>query len=131
MSTNIPGMTKRDEYLLGNLTGLDVPIKTISRAYQGIQQTMQGEANPFKFLENAATMDGNINTDKLNRMYDQLERLENTMQQYKQQGYQFSTINELKQANKNVSVEGIMARLNKLNGIKANPYMQQFNRLTK
>lgn len=131
MSTNIPGMTKRDEYLLGNLTGLDVPIKNISRAYQGIQQTMQGEANPFKFLENAATMDGNINTDKLNRMYDQLERLENTMQQYKQQGYQFSTINELKQANKNVSVEGIMARLNKLNGIKANPYMQQFNRLTK
>lgn len=131
LSKNIPGMTRKQEYLLGNLTGLDVPIKTISRAYQGIQQTMQGEANPFKAIENATTIESNINTDEINRMYDQLERLENTMQQYKQQGYQFSTINELKQANKNASVENIMAKLNKLNGMKANPYIQQYKRLTK
>ena len=126
LSKNIPGMTKRQEYLLGNLTGLDTPIKNISRAYQGIQETMQGEANPFKAIENATTMEGNINTDELNRMYDQLERLENMMSQYKQKGYQFSTMNELKQANKNSSVESIMAKLNKINGMKANPYMQQY-----
>ncbi|MEE3417762.1 MAG: hypothetical protein VZQ62_00315 [Methanosphaera sp.] len=131
MSTNIPGLTRKQEYLLGNLTGLDVPAKNITRAYEGIQQTMQGGASPFQFLENAATMDGNIDTDKLNRMYDQLERLENMMQQYQQRGYQFSTMNELKQANKNTSVEGIMARLNKLNGMKNNPYMQQYNQIMK
>lgn len=131
MSTNIPGLTKKQEYLLGNLTGLDVPAKNITRAYEGIQQTMQGEASPFQFLENAATMDGNIDTDKLNRMYDQLERLENMMQQYEQRGYQFSTMNELKQANKNTSVSSIMARLNKINGMKSNPYMQQFNQIVK
>ena len=39
-----------------------------------------------------------------------------------QQGYEFSTMAELKQANKNASVESIMAKLNKLNGMKANPY---------
>jgi hypothetical protein len=131
MSTNIPGLTKKQEYLLGNLTGLDVPAKNITRAYEGIQQTMQGEASPFQFLENAATMDGNIDEDRLNRMYDQLERLENMMQQYEQRGYQFSTMNELKQANKNTSVSSIMARLNKINGMKSNPYMQQFNQIVK
>lgn len=131
LSKNLPGMTKKQEYLLGNLTGLDVPAKNIARAYQGIQETMQGEASPFKFIENAATMEGNINTDELNKMYDQLERLENMMKQYKQRGYQFSTMNELKKANKNASVEGIMAKLNKLNGMKANPYMKQFNQLQK
>lgn len=131
LSKNLPGMTKKQEYLLGNLTGLDVPAKNIARAYEGIQQTMQGEASPFQFLENAATMEGNINTDELNKMYDQLERLENMMKQYKQRGYQFSTMNELKKANKNASVEGIMAKLNKLNGMKSNPYMKQFNQLQK
>ena len=131
MSTNIPGLTKKQEYLLGNLTGLDVPAKNITRAYEGIQQTMQGEASPFQFLENAATMDANIDTDRLNRMYDQLERLENMMQQYEQRGYQFSTMNELKQANKNTQVSSIMARLNKINGMKSNPYMQQFNQIVK
>lgn len=128
-STSIPGLTKKQEYLLGNLTGLDVPLKNANRAYQGIQQTMSGEASPLQGLLNATTMDNNIDTDRINRLYDQLERLENMMQQYQQRGYQFSTMNELKQANKNASVEGIMARLNKLNGMKANPYMQQFNRL--
>lgn len=129
LSKNIPGLTKKQEYLLGNLTGLDVPAKNLARAYEGIQQTMQGEANPFQFLENATTMDNNIDTDKINRMYDQLERLENLMKQYEQRGYQFSTMNELKQANKNSSVDAIMAKLNKLNGMKANPYMQQLDRL--
>ena len=130
LSKNLPGMTKQQEYLLGNLTGLDTPLKNINRAYQGLQDTMNG-GNPFQLIENATTMEGNIDEDKLNRMYDQLERLENMMQQYQQRGYQFSTMNELKQANKNASVEGIMARLNKLNGMKSNPYMQQYKQLVK
>lgn len=130
-STNIPSLTKKQEYLLGNLTGLDVPLKNANRAYQGIQQTMSGEESPLQGLLNATTMESNIDTDRINRLYDQLESLENMMKQYEQQGYQFSTMTELKQANKNASVEGIMAKLNKLNGMKANPYMQQFNQITK
>lgn len=127
MSTNIPKLTKMQEYLLGGTTGLDVPIKTGVRAYQGIQQTMSGEGSPLSALGNAFTMEGNIDTDRINRMYDQLDKLETMMKQYEQQGYEFSTMAELKQANKNSSVEGIMAKLNKLNGMKANPYIQQFN----
>ena len=130
LSKNIPGMTKRQEYLLGNLTGLDTPLKNANRAYQGLQETMSGN-NPFQFIENAATMEGNIDTDKINRMYDQLDRLETMMKQYQQQGYQFSTMAELKQANKNTAAEGIMARLNKLNGMRSNPYMQQYKQLVK
>ena len=130
LSKNIPGMTKKQEYLLGNLTGLDTPIKNINRAYQGIQDTMT-TGNPFQLIENATTMESNIDTDKINRMYDQLERLENMMQQYQQRGYQFSTMNELKQANKNTSVSSIMARLNKINGMKSNPYMQQYRQIVK
>ncbi len=130
LSTNIPGLTKKQEYLLGNLTGLDTPIKNINRAYQGLQETMN-TGNPFQLIENATTMEGNIDTDRIGRMYDQLDRLENMMKQYEQQGYQFSTMTELKQANKNSSVEGIMAKLNKLNGMRSNPYMKQFNQIVK
>lgn len=122
MSTNIPGLTKMQEYLLGGTTGLDVPIKTGVRAYQGIQQTMSGEGNPLSALENAFTMEGNVDTDRINRMYDQLDRLETMMKQYEQQGYEFSTMAELKQANKNTSVDAITAKLNKLKGMRANPY---------
>ena len=122
MSTNIPRLTKMQEYLLGGITGLDVPIKTGVRAYQGIQKTMSGEGNPLSALGNAFTMEGNIDTDRINRMYDQLDRLETMMKQYEQQGYEFSTMNELKQANKNSSVDAITAKLNKLKGMRANPY---------
>ena len=122
MSTNIPGLTKMQEYLLGGTTGLDVPLKTANRAYQGIQQTMSGEGNPLSALGNAFTMEGNIDTDRINRMYDQLDRLETMMKQYEQQGYEFSTMAELKQANKNSSVDAITAKLNKLKGMRANPY---------
>ena len=87
--------------------------------------------DPFQLIENATTMEGNIDTDRIGRMYDQLDRLENMMKQYEQQGYQFSTMAELKQANKNSSVESIMAKLNKLNGMRSNPYMKQFNQIVK
>ena len=122
MSTNIPGLTKKQEYLLGNLTGLDVLGKNAVRAFQGVQQTMSGEGSPLSALGKLTTMDNSIDTDRINRMYDQLDRLETMMKQYEQQGYEFSTMAELKQANKNASVESIMAKLNKLNGMKANPY---------
>lgn len=131
MSTNIPGMTKKQEYLLGNLTGLDVPFKNFSRAYQGVADTMNNGGNIFEGLlkggENMVTMDGNIEQDKLNKMYDQLERLENTMKQYEQKGYKFSTMNELKAANKNATVDSIMSKLNKINGLKSNPYSKMVN----
>ena len=130
LSTNIPGLTKKQEYLLGNLTGIDTPIKNINRAYQGLQETMN-TGDPLQLIENATTMEGNIDTDRIGRMYDQLDRLENMMKQYEQQGYQFSTMTELKQANKNSSVESIMAKLNKLNGMRSNPYMKQFNQIVK
>lgn len=126
LSTNIPGLTKKQEYLLGNLTGLDVPIKSGYKAYQGIQDTMSG-GNTFQALENVGTISNNIETDKLNRMYDQLESLENMMKQYEQKGYQFSTINELKQANKRPTVDKINTKLKKINNIRNNPYSQQFN----
>jgi hypothetical protein len=87
--------------------------------------------NPFQSIENTMTMDGNVEVDRLNRMYDQLDRLETMMQQYKQQGYQFSTMAELKRANKNTAVENITAKLNKLNGVRANPYLQQYKNLIK
>ena len=130
LSKNIPGLTKKQEYLLGNLTGLDTPIKNIARVYQGIQDTMNG-GNTLQSLENMTTMSGNIETDKLNRMYDQLDRLETMMKQYQQKGYEFSTINELKQANKHPQLDALKARLGKINGVKANPYSKQFNQYTK
>ena len=79
--------------------------------------------NVAEFLE----LGGEKPTDSIdkyerNAREPQLERLEDTMKQYEQRGYQFSTINELKQANKNATVNGIMAKLNKLNGMKSNPY---------
>ena len=131
MSSNIPGLTKKQEYLLSNFTGLDVPAKNFSRAYQGIADTMNSGGNIFEGLlkggENMVTMDNNIEQDKLNKMYDQLERLENTMKQYEQKGYKFSTMNELKAANKNTTVDSIMAKLNKINGLKSNPYSKMVN----
>ena len=116
-STNIPGLTKMQEYLLGNATGLDIPLKTGSRILNGVKDNgiMGG-------LINSTTLDNNINTDKINSMYDKLDQLETIMNQYKQNGTQFNTMNELKKINKNNKAESIMSKLNKLNGLKVNPY---------
>lgn len=113
-SKNIPYLTKKQEYLLSQLTGLDVPLKQASRIAAG--------NNLGQGLLNTVTMDKNINTDRLYKLYDELEKLETIMSQYKQTGVEFSTMNELKKANKNVQVNSLMAKLNKLNGIKRNPY---------
>lgn len=95
-STNIPFLTKRQEKLLGDLTGLDVPIKTGTRLFS---------SNPL----NSIIMTNNVNTDKLNRSYDQITELKNLMKQYEQKGYNFSTISELKKANKNKTIANIDA----------------------
>ena len=102
------------EYLLGTFTGLDVPLKSISRIAQG-DDLLSG-------LGNTVMMERDIEVDKMNKMYEELSGLETMMQQYKQMGYEFSTINELKKANNNNTVNNIMSKLNKFNGIKQNPY---------
>ena len=66
-------------------------------------------------------MERDIEVDKLNEMYEELSELENMMSQYKQMGYEFSTINELKKANVNTTINNITARLDKFKGIKQNP----------
>ena len=116
-STNIPGLTKMQEYILGNSTGLDVPLKTGARIINGTKNN-----GILGGLTNATTLNNNINTDKINSMYDKLDQLETIMNQYKQNGTQFNTMNELKKINKNNKAESIMSQLNKLNGLKANPY---------
>lgn len=125
-SNNLPFLTKKQEFLLGNLSGLDVPAKVAYRAYDGIADTMKnggtlGEGL-LKGIGDMTTMTNNIDNDKLSKLYDELDELETLMQQYKQQGYEFSTINELKKSNANNTSEKIMSTLNKLNGIKENPY---------
>lgn len=121
-SNNIPFMTKKGEYILGSLTGLDVPLKNANQLYQSINDVMQGNQDLGGIISSVTTTSQNIDTDKLNRMYDQLEELEEIMDRYEQQGYEFSTMNELKKANQNTSVEGIMSTLNKLYGLEENPY---------
>lgn len=113
-STNIPGLTKKQEYLLGTFTGLDVPIKSLSKM---VQSDSIGDA-----LKSTVTMERDMEVDKMNKMYEELNQLEEMMQQYQQMGYEFSTINELKKANTNTTVNNIMSKLNKFNGIKQNPY---------
>lgn len=113
-SSNIPGLTKMQEYLLGTFTGLDVPVKSIARIAQG-DDLLSG-------LGNTVSMERDVEVDRMNKMYEELNELETMMQQYKQMGYEFSTINELKKANTNATVDNIMSKLNKFNGIKQNPY---------
>jgi predicted regulator of amino acid metabolism with ACT domain len=54
-------------------------------------------------------MTKNVNTDQLNRTYEQIEDLQNLMKQYEQKGYEFSTISELRKANKNGTIANIDA----------------------
>ena len=122
VSKNLPFMTKRGEYLLSGLTGLDVPLKNINRAFEGLNDTMQGNSNTLEGLLNTATMESNIDTDKMNRMYKELDELETIMNQYQQQGFEFSTINQLKKANSNSTLKSVNATLSKLAGLKDNPY---------
>ena len=122
VSKNLPFITKKGEYLLSGLTGLDVPIKNINRAFEGLNNTMQGNSNTLEGLLNTATMESNIDTDEMNRMYEELDELETIMSQYQQQGFEFSTINQLKKANSNSTLKSVNATLSKLAGLRDNPY---------
>lgn len=135
LSKDIPFMTKKGEHLLSSYTGLDVPIKGFSRVYQGISDTMSSGGNPLEALRNgmgnALTIQGNIENDKLNKMYEDLDELETMMKQYEQKGYNFSTINELKKANNYSKIDDINATYNKIMGLKSkNPYSVVDNKVT-
>ena len=122
MSTNIPFLTKKQEYMLGGLTGLDVPIKNAVSVYNGIADTLNAGEDPLKGLvkgvTNQVTMERNINTDRLNAMYDELDRLEQLISKYKDKGYDFSNENELIKANDNPTLKKIDAMIDKINGTK-------------
>ena len=118
MSTNIPFLTKKQEYMLGGLTGLDVPIKNVVSVYNGIADTLKSGENPLKGITNQVTMERNVNTDRLNAMYDELDRLEQLISKYKDKGYDFSNENELMKANDNPTLKKIEAIMEKINGSK-------------
>ena len=103
--SGIPGLnTGTGQEVLSSLTGLDTPLKQLDRGITAVR-----EGNPLDILTNNLTIGGNINTDKLNKSYQQIEDLQNLMKKYKNQGYEFSTMTELKQANKNNTIAGIDA----------------------
>ena len=109
-SKNLPLLTKKQEHLLSGLSGYDVPLKTLNRIREGTTAE-----NPFGGLQNAMMMTNSVDRDKLSRSYEKIEDLENTMKYYKQKGYEFSTINELKKANTNRNIANINAILAKYN----------------
>lgn len=121
-SKNIPFMTKKQEYALSQLTGLDVPLKQATRLTQGLMEEGTLLDKVGAGIGNMTTTKGDVSTDKLYKMYEELDQLETIMKQFKQQGYEFSTMNELKKANDSKSTDKIMAQLNKLSGLKDNPY---------
>lgn len=103
-SKNLPLLTKKQETLLSGLSGYDVPLKTLNRIIQGTSVD-----NPLGGLQNAFMMTNNVDTDKLNKSYKQIDDLKNLMKQYEQKGYQFSTMSELKKANQNGTIAGLDA----------------------
>ena len=96
--------TAKGQQVLSNLTGLDVPFKQIDKIYSGIKNN-----DPRKMITDTFTLSGNVNTDKLNKTYDEIDELQTIMKQYQQQGVNFSTIQELKKANKNKNIAKLNA----------------------
>lgn len=96
--------TKKQEQLIGNLTGLNAFTRQIDRAYKGYK-----DDGILGSISNQFVQRKNVNTDRLNRSYDEIQSLKDLMKQYEQKGYQFSTISELKKANKNKTIENIDA----------------------
>lgn len=96
--------TKKQEQLFGNLTGLNVLTRQIERAYSGFKN-----GDPLSAVTNQVLQRKNVSTDRLNKSYEDIQNLQDLMKQYKQKGYQFSTIAELKKANKNKTIANIDA----------------------
>lgn len=120
-STNIPLLTKKQEKLLADFTGLDVPLKNISRMAKGIGEGLGSGDNILQSigrgLKNTVTISGNIDTDKMYKTYQDIDDLQELIKQYEQKGYNIASINELKKANNNGVVANINAIFNKY-GIK-------------
>ena len=122
MSKNIPFLTKKQEKFLSDISGLDVPIKQVSRFYEGLSDSFNNEDNNIagdilNGINNTITMTNNIKTDELYKTYEQIDELQNIIKKYKQKGYNIATLSELQRANKNGSIAGINAIFNKY-GIK-------------
>lgn len=96
--------SKRLEKAISDFSGMDVFLKNATRLMSD---------DPL----NMVRMRNNVDTDKLNRSYEQIDDLKNLMKQYEQKGYEFSTMSELKKANKNGTVAGLDALFAKY-GIK-------------
>lgn len=94
-SSQIPFLTKKQQKFISDFSGLDVPLKSGYRLFTDPMSTI--------------TMKNNVDRDKINRMYDEIDELKNMMKQYEQEGYEFSTMTELKKANKNNTVAGLDA----------------------
>lgn len=94
-SGQIPFLTKKQQKFISDFSGLDVPLKSGYRLFTDPMSTI--------------TMKNNVDRDKINRMYDEIDELKNMMKQYEQEGYEFSTMTELKKANKNNTVAGLDA----------------------
>lgn len=113
-STNIPFLTTKQENLLSNYTGLDVPLKQLNKIGQGLGTEGTAGDKTKSLLEGLFISKNDVEKDKLYKMYDELDELENTINLYKQEGYEISTINELKRANKNATIDKVQAYLNKM-----------------
>lgn len=109
-SKDLPLLTKKQELALGDILGLDVPLKQGSRVIQDIQSIAQGNGMPF----NLTTLTGNTQTDAINKQYQEIDELQNIIKKYKAKGYNIATINELKEANKNRKLDSVNNRLNSI-----------------
>lgn len=121
-SKNIPILTKKQEYLLSQLTGLDVPLKQVSRFAEGFAGGEESKGGLMGGLDSVTAMTQNVETDKLFKLKDELDHLNTVMKQYEQKGVEFSTMNELKKANSNLQMNKLMSKLRKYSDVKKNPY---------
>ena len=103
-STQIPFLTKKQQKFISDFSGLDVPLKNAVRIGEGAV-----EGNIGKGILNTVTMTNNIDTDRISKQYEELNALQNMMKQYKQEGYEFSTMTELRRANKNNKISELEA----------------------
>lgn len=94
-SSQIPFLTKKQQKFISDFSGLDVPLKSGYRLLTDPMSTI--------------TMENNVDTDRISKMYDEIYELRNMMKQYEQEGYQFSTMTELRKANKNNTVSKLDA----------------------
>lgn len=105
--------TAKGQQVLGNLFGIDVPAKQLDRIVSGFKEgdgLLDGFGNA---IGNLTTMSGNVDRDRINKSYEEIDNLKNLMKQYEQQGYTFSTMTELKKSNKNNTVSNLQALFNK------------------